>query len=183
MFGFPLLLSRTQRLACAGLLTIGKRLSNRCRCAFTKSSRHAQPYLRNCFSTRAADSARQRTAGASCVRFPGRATAHLPKAWDHPGWPSAGPALASFGDEGVTARANELLQRADGGDTRAARRLEKVTARSVASAAVKGGESVSSVANRMGISSPDLLAQLETQHQQGQEQIIQGAQELPPIIE
>jgi hypothetical protein len=83
-------------------------------------------------------------------------------------------ALASTGDASVTARANELLQMADGGNARAARRLEEVTTRAVAAAAVKGGESVSS---------PDLLAELQTHHRAGQEQIIGGPQVLPPIIE
>jgi hypothetical protein len=92
-------------------------------------------------------------------------------------------ALASAGDPSVTARANELLQRADGGSAAAARRLEEVTARSMAADAVKGGESVSSVAHRMGISSPDLLAELQTRHGEGQNRIIRGAQALPTIIE
>lgn len=76
-------------------------------------------------------------------------------------------ALASTGDPSVTARANELLQMADAGSAAAARRLEEVTTRSVAADAVKGGESVSSAADRMGIYRPDLLAELETRHREG----------------
>jgi hypothetical protein len=92
-------------------------------------------------------------------------------------------ALASAGDPAVTARANELLQMADGGSAAAARRLEEVTARSVAADAVKGGESVPSVANRMGIARPDLLAELQAHHGEGRNRIIRGAQALPTIIE
>ncbi len=92
-------------------------------------------------------------------------------------------ALATAGDDSVKARANELLQMAQRGSARAGRKLEEVTTRSVAADAVKGGESVPSVAHRMGISSPDLLAELETSHRQGRNQIIGGAQRLPPIIE
>jgi hypothetical protein len=95
-------------------------------------------------------------------------------------------ALASAGDPAVTARANELLQMADGGSAAAARRLEEVTARTVAADAMRGGESVSSAANRMGISSPDLRAELETRHREGQNQVplaFRRGQRLPPIIE
>jgi hypothetical protein len=92
-------------------------------------------------------------------------------------------ALVSAGDPSITARANELLQMAEGGSTAAARRLEEVTARSMAADAVKGGESVSSAADRMGISRPDLLAELETRHREGQNQVILGAQRLPTVIE
>lgn len=92
-------------------------------------------------------------------------------------------ALSSTGDASVIARANQLLQMAEGGNARAARKLQEVTTRTVATDAVRGGESVSSVADRMGISSPDLRAELQTRHREGQNQIIHGAQKLPPIVE
>jgi hypothetical protein len=92
-------------------------------------------------------------------------------------------ALSSTGNPNVIARANELLQMAEGGRAGAARKLEEVTTRAVGVHAAWGGEDVASVAGRMGISRPDLLAELQEWHQAGQDKIVRGAQTLPTIIE